>query len=101
MFVKLILITTVFSFVWTRSIEARQVQHLSSFGDPHPDSVMDTEPTVTEERRAPLTSTKATTVDIPDPNQGSKHPASKHPKKRENNYGDHDRQTDLRPGCCG
>ncbi|XP_017788887.1 PREDICTED: uncharacterized protein LOC108571381 [Habropoda laboriosa] len=100
MFVKLILVATMFSLVRARTVEAREVQHLSLFGDPRPDSIVDTESTVTKERRAPLITTNAPTVDVPDPSHESTHPASKHPNKRENNNRD-DRQTDLRPGCCG
>ncbi|XP_015432388.1 PREDICTED: uncharacterized protein LOC107188590 [Dufourea novaeangliae] len=120
MFLRLILISTIFSFVYIRSIESRELQPLPILHvklRSHTD--MDTEPSKTMEQKltpeyssqenlhvlhvAATSENENTTIrpsQIPAVDHDSTHLGMKHPKKRATNYKE-DRQIDIRPGCCG
>ncbi|XP_076630062.1 uncharacterized protein LOC143346142 [Colletes latitarsis] len=115
MFVRVILITTIFSFVSVRSIESQKVQLISLLCKLHPDMDMNAASTTTVEQKLPqdnsnverpLTSNSTnssspqSTESISTTNHGSMHPGMKHPKKRATNYKE-DRPVDLQPSCCG
>ncbi|XP_076388713.1 uncharacterized protein LOC143264600 [Megachile rotundata] len=110
MLVKLILISTIWSFVYVRSIETSgELKRLFLIGDSRLVSSMDAESTNTEQRLVRQVSNTPKIADgtLPQPtervpvmNHESMHPAVKHPKKRAMNYKEDD-QVDLRPGCCG
>ncbi|XP_029052108.1 uncharacterized protein LOC114880351 [Osmia bicornis bicornis] len=110
MLVKLILISTICSFVYARSVESPgEIQHrLSLIGEPRFDSIMDAEPSQTETRHVIRVPTGLITPDeiLPRPVESrpitnhESHLGMKHLKKRAMNYKE-DHQVDLRPGCCG
>ncbi|XP_043260022.1 uncharacterized protein LOC122401749 [Colletes gigas] len=116
MFVRVILIATIFSFVSVRSIESQKVQLISLLCKPHPDMDMNAAPTTTVEQKLPQeyntnverpptanntnSSSPQSTESISTTNHESVHPGMKHPKKRATNYKE-DRQVDLQPSCCG
>ncbi|XP_017766863.1 PREDICTED: uncharacterized protein LOC108555607 [Eufriesea mexicana] len=100
MFIKFILICSMFSFVCARSIE-NEVQLSTMFAGTRSDSVMDTnEPTITEEECVlQVRPTHASRSDTPiTSHESTTHTESSHPKKRATNYKED--RTDLRPGCC-
>ncbi|XP_076240531.1 uncharacterized protein LOC143183040 [Calliopsis andreniformis] len=106
MFLRLILISTVFTFVYTRSVDPREIQPASLLDEPHPEIDMEAEATKTinEERHAPHdhvtlkathTSPDSTKID-----SSHVHLEQKQLKRRSANYKE-DHGTDPRPGCCG
>nr|XP_034177997.1 uncharacterized protein LOC117603202 [Osmia lignaria] len=110
MLVKLILISTICSFVYARSIESpgEIQQRLSLIGEPRFDPIMDVEPSKSEARhvlRLPTgriipDDTLSRPVESRPITNHESHPGMKHLKKRAMNYKE-DHQVDLRPGCCG
>ncbi|XP_043511344.1 uncharacterized protein LOC122529361 [Frieseomelitta varia] len=101
MFVKLILIALIFSFVCVQSIE-NKAQQLSLLAESNPDTNLDAD--ATEERRALQVSTTSPVIITGSPDNESEyiriHAKVSNPKKRTTDYKE-DRETDLRPGCCG
>ncbi|CAD1471391.1 unnamed protein product, partial [Heterotrigona itama] len=106
MFVKLILIVSMFSFVCVQSIE-NKAQQLSLLAETNPDTSLDTDAAVIissishEERGHALR--VSTTNKSPVITTGDEyvmiHSKLTNPKKRATDYKEH-RETDLRPGCC-
>ncbi|KAK1121956.1 hypothetical protein K0M31_009805 [Melipona bicolor] len=94
MFVKLILIALIFSFVCVQSIE-NKAQQLSLLAESNSDTSLDTDAT---EERVSTTSPVVTTIN--ESEYVRIHAKLTNPKKRTTDYKE-DREIDLRSGCCG
>ncbi|KAK9308104.1 hypothetical protein QLX08_001821 [Tetragonisca angustula] len=97
MFVKLILIALIFSFVCVQSIESK-AQQLSLLAESNPDTSLDAD--ATEERRALQVPTSPVIITDSGSEYIRIHAKVANPKKRTIDSKE-DRETDLRPGCCG